>query len=48
MHPTRTITDVQAGLGAGATEAVMVVTPMEVIKIRLQAQQRENFLHNDD
>ncbi|KAI9638961.1 mitochondrial carrier domain-containing protein [Dioszegia hungarica] len=28
-----------AGLGAGATEAVAVVTPMEVIKIRLQAQQ---------
>jgi hypothetical protein len=31
-----------AGLGAGATEAVAVVTPMEVIKIRLQAQQRES------
>jgi solute carrier family 25 citrate transporter 1 len=29
-----------AGLGAGATEAVLVVSPMEVIKIRLQAQQR--------
>ncbi|KAL6305074.1 mitochondrial carrier [Sparassis latifolia] len=28
-----------AGLGAGCTEAVMVVTPMEVVKIRLQAQQ---------
>ncbi|KAK1923583.1 putative Succinate:fumarate antiporter [Papiliotrema laurentii] len=28
-----------AGLGAGATEAVAVVTPMEVVKIRLQAQQ---------
>ncbi|KAJ3251716.1 hypothetical protein HK103_002171 [Boothiomyces macroporosus] len=27
-----------AGLGAGATESVMVVTPMDVIKIRLQAQ----------
>jgi hypothetical protein len=27
-----------AGLLAGATEAVMVVSPMEVIKIRLQAQ----------
>ncbi|KAG9246953.1 succinate/fumarate mitochondrial transporter-like protein [Calycina marina] len=27
-----------AGLAAGITEAVMVVTPMEVIKIRLQAQ----------
>ncbi|KAI0087122.1 mitochondrial carrier [Irpex rosettiformis] len=28
-----------AGLGAGTTEAVLVVTPMEVVKIRLQAQQ---------
>ncbi|KAF5357398.1 hypothetical protein D9758_005939 [Tetrapyrgos nigripes] len=28
-----------AGLGAGTTEAVMVVNPMEVVKIRLQAQQ---------
>lgn len=28
----------QAGLAAGITEAVAVVTPMEVIKIRLQAQ----------
>lgn len=27
-----------AGLGAGVTEAVLVVTPMEVVKIRLQAQ----------
>ncbi|KAH6586658.1 hypothetical protein BASA50_000370 [Batrachochytrium salamandrivorans] len=27
-----------SGLGAGATESVMVVTPMDVIKIRLQAQ----------
>lgn len=27
-----------AGLMAGATEAVAVVTPMEVVKIRLQAQ----------
>ncbi|KAJ1992839.1 Mitochondrial succinate-fumarate transporter [Dimargaris cristalligena] len=27
-----------AGLSAGVTEAVMVVTPMDVIKIRLQAQ----------
>jgi len=27
-----------SGLGAGITEAVMVVTPMEVVKIRLQAQ----------
>ena len=30
-----------AGLAAGATEAVAVVTPMEVVKIRLQAQQRK-------
>ena len=28
-----------AGLAAGITEAVFVVTPMEVVKIRLQAQQ---------
>lgn len=27
-----------AGLGAGATESILVVTPMDVIKIRLQAQ----------
>jgi solute carrier family 25 citrate transporter 1 len=27
-----------AGLGAGATESVLVVTPMDVIKIRLQSQ----------
>lgn len=27
-----------AGLAAGTTEAVAVVTPMEVVKIRLQAQ----------
>lgn len=27
-----------AGLAAGVTEAIAVVTPMEVIKIRLQAQ----------
>ncbi|OAJ36963.1 hypothetical protein, variant [Batrachochytrium dendrobatidis JEL423] len=27
-----------AGLGAGATESVLVVTPMDVVKIRLQAQ----------
>ncbi|KAJ1680094.1 Mitochondrial succinate-fumarate transporter [Spiromyces aspiralis] len=27
-----------AGIGAGVTEAVAVVTPMEVVKIRLQAQ----------
>ncbi len=36
-HPR--LTDIRvAGLGAGVTEAVMVVTPMEVVKIRLQAQ----------
>ncbi|KAL2188143.1 mitochondrial carrier [Thermothelomyces heterothallicus CBS 203.75] len=29
-----------AGLAAGVTEAVAVVTPMEVVKIRLQAQHR--------
>lgn len=29
----------KAGLAAGTTEAVAVVTPMEVVKIRLQAQQ---------
>ncbi|TFK42819.1 mitochondrial carrier domain-containing protein [Crucibulum laeve] len=28
-----------SGLGAGTTEAIAVVTPMEVVKIRLQAQQ---------
>jgi len=33
-----TNTDNTAGLAAGVTEAVAVVTPMEVIKIRLQAQ----------
>lgn len=27
-----------AGIGAGTTEAIAVVTPMEVVKIRLQAQ----------
>lgn len=31
-------TSLSAGLGAGVTEAVMVVGPMEVVKIRLQAQ----------
>ncbi|KAI8892890.1 mitochondrial carrier domain-containing protein [Globomyces pollinis-pini] len=29
-----------AGLSAGATEAALVVTPMEVVKIRLQAQRQ--------
>lgn len=33
-----TIIQLSAGLAAGVTEAVAVVTPMEVIKIRLQAQ----------
>ena len=33
------LTILEAGLAAGVTEAVTVVTPMEVIKIRLQAQQ---------
>ncbi|KAJ2547331.1 Mitochondrial succinate-fumarate transporter [Coemansia sp. RSA 1933] len=32
-----------AGLGAGTTEAVAVVTPMEVIKIRLQAQRHSTI-----
>ncbi len=27
-----------AGVGAGTSEAIAVVTPMEVVKIRLQAQ----------
>lgn len=35
-NPDKTI--VTAGLAAGVTEAVAVVTPMEVVKIRLQAQ----------
>ncbi len=35
--PTATV-NFAAGLAAGVTEAVAVVTPMEVIKIRLQAQ----------
>lgn len=30
--------EILAGLGAGVTEAVAVVTPMEVVKIRMQAQ----------
>jgi len=37
FHSSPRIT--KAGLGAGVTEGVAVVTPMEVIKIRLQAQQ---------
>jgi len=32
------ILSLSAGLGAGITEAVLVVNPMEVVKIRLQAQ----------
>ncbi|KAL5504641.1 SFC1 [Sanghuangporus vaninii] len=35
---TRTSGTFLAGLGAGTTEAVLVVCPMEVVKIRLQAQ----------
>lgn len=38
-HPRRQPLAPSAGLGAGVTEAVLVVTPMEVVKIRLQAQQ---------
>src|ERR1700744_4824154 len=37
-HPISCIQIRVAGLGAGTTEAVFVVTPMEVVKIRLQAQ----------
>jgi len=39
FHTTFSFKGSKAGLGAGITEAVAVVTPMEVIKIRLQAQQ---------
>ena len=40
MHAPEYLTLMRiAGLGAGTTEAVVVVTPMEVVKIRLQAQQ---------
>ncbi len=35
---TRFLFPFGAGLGAGVTEAVLVVTPMDVLKIRLQAQ----------
>lgn len=35
---TRTSLIFLAGLGAGTTEAVAIVCPMEVVKIRLQAQ----------
>ena len=35
----------KAGLGAGTTEAVMVVTPMDVIKIRLQARSEGVIRH---
>lgn len=42
LHPRRSSAGAYiihiAGLAAGVTEAVAVVTPMEVIKIRLQAQ----------
>ena len=33
-----TMGNFMAGLGAGATEAMLVVTPADVVKIRLQAQ----------
>ncbi|KAJ3284691.1 hypothetical protein HDU79_007945 [Rhizoclosmatium sp. JEL0117] len=36
--PTSSVRIFIAGLGAGITESVLVVTPMDVIKIRLQAQ----------
>ena len=39
VHFSLILTLHTAGLGAGVTEAVAVVTPMEVVKIRLQAQQ---------
>lgn len=39
LHIAQSIFISTAGLGAGVTEAVAVVTPMEVVKIRLQAQQ---------
>jgi solute carrier family 25 citrate transporter 1 len=39
LHLAQSIFIPTAGLGAGVTEAVAVVTPMEVVKIRLQAQQ---------
>jgi solute carrier family 25 citrate transporter 1 len=31
-----------AGFAAGVTEALMIVTPFEVVKIRLQQQQGSN------
>ena len=34
-----------AGFGAGVTEALVVVTPFEVVKIKLQ-QQKARFLHS--
>ncbi|SCV02727.1 LAMI_0H02388g1_1 [Lachancea mirantina] len=37
-HAVSTANTFLAGVGAGVTEAVMVVNPMEVVKIRLQAQ----------
>ncbi|KAJ3317798.1 hypothetical protein HDU76_001046 [Blyttiomyces sp. JEL0837] len=36
--PVTKKTSSAAGLGAGVTESILVVTPMDVIKIRLQAQ----------
>ncbi|CCC71367.1 hypothetical protein NCAS_0H00570 [Naumovozyma castellii] len=44
---TRTITTGNtflAGVGAGITEAVLVVNPMEVVKIRLQAQHLNDLI----
>lgn len=38
LHKMQLLIHAIAGLSAGVTEAVLVVTPMEVIKIRLQAQ----------
>lgn len=29
-----------AGLAAGVTESILIVTPMEMVKIRLQSQKR--------
>jgi solute carrier family 25 citrate transporter 1 len=39
LHFSTTNAAITAGLGAGTTEAIAVVCPMEVVKIRLQAQQ---------
>lgn len=34
-----------AGLGSGITEAVLIVTPFELIKTRLQQQKVDSFLN---